>query len=67
MYNDDTEVPYILSIFSLRFVDISVPISWPQKGDIIFENVSIRYVNQQENVITKLYLKIEAGQRVGYC
>ncbi len=45
-------------------VDISVPISWPQKGDIIFENVSIRYVNQQENVITKLYLKIEAGQRV---
>ncbi|XP_037038028.1 ATP-binding cassette sub-family C member Sur isoform X2 [Bradysia coprophila] len=46
---------------------ISVPISWPQKGDIIFENVSIRYVNQQENVITKLYLKIEAGQRIGIC
>ncbi|KAJ6649735.1 ATP-binding cassette sub-family C member Sur [Pseudolycoriella hygida] len=47
---------------------ISVPISWPQKGDIIFENVSIRYAgNQQENVITKLYLKIEAGQRIGIC
>ncbi|XP_062706758.1 ATP-binding cassette sub-family C member Sur isoform X3 [Aedes albopictus] len=40
-----------------------VPISWPQKGDIVFENVSLRYESQKENVITNLNLTIPAGQR----
>nr|XP_029714518.1 ATP-binding cassette sub-family C member Sur-like [Aedes albopictus] len=44
-----------------------VPISWPQKGDIVFENVSLRYESQKENVITNLNLTIPAGQRIGIC
>ncbi|TMW53931.1 hypothetical protein DOY81_000988 [Sarcophaga bullata] len=44
-----------------------VPISWPQRGDISFENVSLRYEGQQEDVIKNLNLKIPAGQRIGIC
>ncbi|KAH8249165.1 hypothetical protein KR032_006949 [Drosophila birchii] len=45
----------------------SVPISWPQRGDISFENVSLRYEGQEQNVISDLTLKIPAGQRIGIC
>ncbi|KAH8377825.1 hypothetical protein KR093_007269 [Drosophila rubida] len=45
----------------------SVPISWPQRGDITFANVSLRYEGQRRNVITHLNLKIPAGQRIGIC
>uniref|UniRef100_A0A182JDM1 Uncharacterized protein n=1 Tax=Anopheles atroparvus TaxID=41427 RepID=A0A182JDM1_ANOAO len=45
----------------------SVPISWPLKGDIVFENVSLRYENQKENIIANLSLTIPAGQRLGIC
>ncbi|XP_033235782.1 ATP-binding cassette sub-family C member Sur isoform X5 [Drosophila pseudoobscura] len=45
----------------------SVPISWPQRGDISFQNVSLRYEGQTQNVISDLTLKIPAGQRIGIC
>ncbi|XP_030561712.1 ATP-binding cassette sub-family C member Sur isoform X1 [Drosophila novamexicana] len=45
----------------------SVPISWPHRGDISFENVSLRYEGQRQNVISHLNLKIPAGQRIGIC
>ncbi|XP_037710283.1 ATP-binding cassette sub-family C member Sur [Drosophila subpulchrella] len=45
----------------------SVPISWPQRGDIHFDNVSLRYEGQKQNVISNLSLKIPAGQRIGIC
>ncbi|XP_055589734.1 ATP-binding cassette sub-family C member Sur isoform X5 [Uranotaenia lowii] len=44
-----------------------VPISWPQRGDILFEDISLRYEGQKENVITNLHLAIPAGQRIGIC
>jgi len=46
------------------FSDQSVPISWPQRGDIHFDNVSLRYEGQKQHVISNLTLKIPAGQRV---
>ncbi|XP_053672383.1 ATP-binding cassette sub-family C member Sur [Anopheles nili] len=45
----------------------SVPISWPLRGDIAYEAVSLRYENQKENIITNLNLTIPAGQRLGIC
>ncbi|XP_037957308.1 ATP-binding cassette sub-family C member Sur isoform X2 [Teleopsis dalmanni] len=45
----------------------TVPISWPQRGDISFESVSLKYEGKSENVITNLTLKIPAGQRIGIC
>ncbi|XP_035915035.1 ATP-binding cassette sub-family C member Sur isoform X3 [Anopheles stephensi] len=45
----------------------SVPISWPLRGDIVYEGVSLRYENQKENIITNLNLTIPAGQRLGIC
>ncbi|EDV58465.2 ATP-binding cassette sub-family C member Sur [Drosophila erecta] len=45
----------------------SVAISWPQRGDINFDNVSLRYEGQTQNVISNLTLKIPAGQRIGIC
>lgn len=47
--------------------DDSVPISWPKTGDITFENVSLRYDGQTENIIVNLNLVIPAGQRLGIC
>lgn len=46
-------------------LDMAVPISWPHRGDITFENVSLRYENQQENIVTNLNLVIPSGQRLG--
>uniref|UniRef100_A0A182KF65 ABC transporter domain-containing protein n=1 Tax=Anopheles christyi TaxID=43041 RepID=A0A182KF65_9DIPT len=45
----------------------SVPISWPLRGVIVYEGVSLRYENQKENIITNLNLTIPAGQRLGIC
>uniref|UniRef100_A0A336N0A9 CSON011403 protein n=1 Tax=Culicoides sonorensis TaxID=179676 RepID=A0A336N0A9_CULSO len=44
-----------------------VPISWPQKGDIVFQNVSLRYEKGKDCVITSLNLQIPAGQKIGIC
>ncbi|XP_065358147.1 ATP-binding cassette sub-family C member Sur [Calliphora vicina] len=44
-----------------------VAISWPQRGDISFENVSLRYEGQPEDVIKNLNLTIASGQRIGIC
>lgn len=44
-----------------------MPISWPHKGNITFENVTLRYENQKETIIANLNLVIPAGQRVGIC
>lgn len=46
-------------------LDIPVPISWPHRGDIRFENVTLRYENQRQNIIENLNLVIPAGQRIG--
>ncbi|CAO1396998.1 unnamed protein product [Diamesa serratosioi] len=45
----------------------TVPISWPQYGKIVFENVSLKYENQEENIISNLNLCIPTGQRIGIC
>lgn len=44
-----------------------MPISWPQKGEIVFENISLKYENQKENILTNFNLIIPAGQRIGIC
>lgn len=44
-----------------------VPDTWPTKGEITFENVSLRYASQKEPVISNLSLKIPAGQKIGIC
>ncbi|XP_067621301.1 ATP-binding cassette sub-family C member Sur isoform X2 [Eurosta solidaginis] len=45
----------------------SVPISWPRQGDISFENVSLCYEGQKDEVIKNLTLKIPYGQKLGIC
>lgn len=37
---------------------------WPNKGEIVFENVSLRYDADRSPVITDLSLRIPAGQKV---
>lgn len=46
-------------------LDIPVPISWPHRGDIRFDNVTLRYENQRQKIIENLNLVIPAGQRIG--
>ncbi|XP_050319801.1 LOW QUALITY PROTEIN: ATP-binding cassette sub-family C member Sur [Bactrocera neohumeralis] len=54
-------VPLVMSNYE------SVPISWPRQGDISFENVSLRYEGQRDEVIKNLSLKIPYGQKIGIC
>ncbi|XP_034942129.1 ATP-binding cassette sub-family C member Sur-like [Chelonus insularis] len=41
--------------------------TWPEKGEIIFENVSLRYHPDCEPVVKDLNLRIPAGQKLGIC
>lgn len=41
-----------------------IPKLWPQRGDIKFRNVSLRYGAAREPVITGMNLHIPSGQRV---
>lgn len=50
-----------------RLQGITVPRAWPQKGNIVFEDVSLRYNTNREPVISNLNLHIPAGQKVGIC
>ncbi|XP_039293075.1 ATP-binding cassette sub-family C member Sur isoform X2 [Nilaparvata lugens] len=43
------------------------PANWPENGEILFQNVSLKYESENECVITNLSLHIPAGQKVGVC
>ncbi|KMQ95020.1 atp-binding cassette transporter sub-family c member 9 [Lasius niger] len=49
------------------FLDLRVADDWPNKGEIVFENVSLRYDVDRNPVIIDLFLKIPAGQKLGIC
>ncbi|XP_012265786.2 ATP-binding cassette sub-family C member Sur [Athalia rosae] len=44
-----------------------VPEKWPQKGEILFDNVSLRYDRDSDPVISNLQLLIPPGQKIGIC
>ncbi|KAL0120319.1 hypothetical protein PUN28_008165 [Cardiocondyla obscurior] len=46
---------------------LRVPNDWPNKGEIVFENVSLRYDADRNPVITNLSLKIPTRQKLGIC
>lgn len=54
---------YMFDKISL-FTGITVPGSWPQKGNIVFEDVSLRYDTSRGPIISNLNLHIPAGQKV---
>ncbi|XP_059617752.1 ATP-binding cassette sub-family C member Sur [Phlebotomus argentipes] len=62
-------IEYYIKSGSRECTDVykPVPISWPQRGDIVFENVSCRYGSLGQDIIANLSLKIPAGQRIGIC
>ncbi|XP_044013895.1 ATP-binding cassette sub-family C member Sur-like [Aphidius gifuensis] len=41
--------------------------SWPSKGEIIFENVTLKYHSSVSPIIRNLNLKISPGQKLGIC
>jgi hypothetical protein len=58
-------MPYFLFMVMLcLFTGIKVPRTWPQKGNIVFEEVSLRYDASRGPVISNLNLHIPAGQKV---
>lgn len=58
---------FYFGYINLYAIDKPVPITWPQRGDITFENVTLRYENHKENIVANLNLVIPAGQRLGIC
>lgn len=55
----------LIDKINFNFAGQPVPISWPQKGNIVYENVSLKYENQIDNIVSNLNLEIPTGQRVG--
>lgn len=55
----DKSIDFIYQPLGLQVAD-----DWPNKGEIIFENVSLRYDAERNPVITDLSLKISPGQKV---
>ncbi|XP_035695292.1 ATP-binding cassette sub-family C member 9-like isoform X1 [Branchiostoma floridae] len=41
--------------------------NWPSKGEVSFENVSVRYDKTLDPVLTDVSATIEAGEKVGIC
>lgn len=54
-----TSVNFIYPILGLRVAN-----DWPNRGEIVFENVCLRYDADRNPVITDLSLQILAGQKV---
>ncbi|KZC13248.1 ATP-binding cassette sub-family C member Sur [Dufourea novaeangliae] len=55
------------TIENYREEGVQVPENWPDKGEVVFDNVSLVYDPQTEPVISNLSLKIPAGQKIGIC
>jgi ATP-binding cassette subfamily C (CFTR/MRP) protein 5 len=45
--------------------EVTPPADWPQKGEITFKNVQLRYRPDCELVLTDLTYTAEAGHKVG--
>nr|XP_006824098.1 PREDICTED: ATP-binding cassette sub-family C member 9-like [Saccoglossus kowalevskii] len=43
------------------------PSDWPDKGDIILENVSVRYAAGLDPVLRDVSVRFKAGEKVGIC
>ena len=54
---------YCVSVITVLLLG-TVPQSWPEKGDIKYEGVSLRYDANRESIITNMNLHVPAGQKV---
>lgn len=45
---------------------MQVSATWPERGDIVFKSVSLRYDDNRDPVIKNINLHIPAGQKVIY-
>ncbi|XP_006811395.2 ATP-binding cassette sub-family C member 8-like [Saccoglossus kowalevskii] len=43
------------------------PGDWPDRGDIQFENVSVRYADDLEAVLYNINIHFKSGQKIGIC
>ncbi|XP_006824101.2 ATP-binding cassette sub-family C member 8-like [Saccoglossus kowalevskii] len=43
------------------------PPDWPDKGDVILENVSVRYATGLDPVLRDVNVRFKAGEKVGIC
>ncbi|XP_077982708.1 ATP-binding cassette sub-family C member 9-like [Glandiceps talaboti] len=45
----------------------SAPSNWPDKGDVMIENLSVRYAAELETVLDNVTLHFMPGQKIGIC
>ncbi|XP_078001329.1 ATP-binding cassette sub-family C member 9-like [Glandiceps talaboti] len=45
----------------------SAPSNWPDKGDVMIENLSVRYAADLETVLDNVNLHFMPGQKIGIC
>ncbi|KAK5646967.1 hypothetical protein RI129_005431 [Pyrocoelia pectoralis] len=66
--NDMTSVERILEFNSIEHEDNSngeVPTAWPQNGEIIFQNVHLRYTPESQPILKNLNFKIKSKEKIG--
>ncbi|KAJ1532152.1 hypothetical protein ONE63_000776 [Megalurothrips usitatus] len=56
-----------LQVEDYNLAGLKVTPTWPDYGEITFENVSLRYDENRDPVIRNLNLHIPPGQKVGLC
>lgn len=53
-----------IDLIKYDFLLAAAPVDWPIKGEIRFENVTLRYCSQGRSVVQNMNLRIESGQKV---
>ncbi|XP_077870049.1 ATP-binding cassette sub-family C member 8-like, partial [Saccoglossus kowalevskii] len=43
------------------------PDIWPDKGNVHFQNVSVRYARGLDSVLKNIHIKFKCGQKIGIC
>lgn len=49
------------------FTEIDMPPTWPSRGSLVFQNVSMRYAPTEAPVLKNLNIVVESGWKVGRC
>ena len=53
-----------LACVNLILGEVTLPSGWPRRGDIVFQQVSLRYDVTLHPVIKEVSLKVSHGQKV---
>ncbi|XP_071803247.1 ATP-binding cassette sub-family C member 9-like [Asterias amurensis] len=67
MMNAVERIQYFTEVNTEDYGGTKPPSSWPQKGDIRIEDISVRYASDLDAVLTGVSIHCKAGEKIGIC